>query len=269
MRRLSIAVLLVMWAATAVGAQPDAPVSEEEKAIARQHFQKAKELHEKKQYSDAAAEYLEAYKHMPAPAFIYNAGQVYRLGGDKAKAVEHYKRYLELEPNGEGSDDARQFIAELEAALAAEKNQGQAGDPGSAGAGVVGSAPGGGAAAPPERDTGERPGRGLMLAGLVSGGIGVAALAAAVVFAAKASSAESDLDGFRGTWTPEQQDRYASGESAERNMKVSLAVGAVGLAAGGVMFFLGRRQAQAARQTPSISAASDGQTSLLLLGGSF
>ena len=266
MRSLLIAALLVCAAAAAVRAQPDAPVSEEEKAIARQHFQKAKELHEKKQYSEAAAEYLEAYKHMPAPAFIYNAGQVYRLGGDKEKAIEHYKRYLELEPKGEGADDARQFIAELEAALAAEKNQGQTDQPGASG--PVAGGPGAGAA-PPERDTGERPGRGLMVAGLVSGGIGVAALAAAVVFAAKASSAESDLDGFRGTWTPEQQDRYASGESAERNMKVSLAVSAVGLAAGGAMFFLGRRQAQAAHQTPSISAATDGQAAMLLLGGSF
>lgn len=267
MRRVLVALVLLCAMAPAVRAQPDAPVSESEKAIARQHFQKAKELHEKKQYAEAAVEYLEAYKHMPAPAFIYNAGQVYRLGGDKAKAVEHYRRYLELEPNGEGAEDARQFIAELTAAIEAEKSQPRAAEPGG-GAGPVGDQPVGGSA-PPERDTGERPGRGLMVAGLVSGGIGVAALAAAVVFAAKASSAESDLDGFRGTWTPEQQDRYASGESAERNMKVSLAVGAAALAAGGAMFLVGRHQARAARQTPSIGAATDGQAAVLLLGGSF
>jgi tetratricopeptide (TPR) repeat protein len=266
MRRAVLAVALLCAAAPALRAQPDAPVSEEEKAVARQHFQKAKDLHEKKQYIEAAAEYLEAYKHMPAPAFIYNAGQVYRLGGEKEKAVEHYRRYLELEPNGEGADDARQFIAELSAAIEAEKSQGGAAPPAGpvAGGGVPGTGP-----APPEGGTEDRPGRGLMVAGLVSGGIGAAALAAAVVFAAKASSAESDLDGFRGTWTPEQRDRYASGESAERNMKVSLVVSAVGLAAGGAMFFLGRRQARAAGQTPTIGAAADGQSALLLLGGSF
>ncbi len=265
-RSLLIAAVLIAAAPAALRAQPDAPVSEDEKAVAREHFQKAKELHEQKQYTAAAAEYLEAYKHMPAPAFIYNAGQVYRLGGEKEKAIEHYKRYLELEPSGEGADDARQFIAELSAAIEAEKSQTGAPAPGGPALGG-GSAPGGGTA-PPERDTDERPGRGLMVAGMVSGGIGVAALAAAVVFAAKASSAESDLDGFHGTWTPEQRDRYASGETAERNMKVSLAVGAVGLAAGGVMFFLGRRQARAAR-SPVIGAAADGQSALLLLGGSF
>jgi tetratricopeptide (TPR) repeat protein len=258
MRRLLAALALVLWVAVpAARAQ-----SEDEKAIARQHFQKAKELHEKKQYSEAAAEYLEAYRHMPAPAFIYNAGQVYRLGGEKEKAIEHYKKYLELEPNGEGAEDARQFIAELGAAIEAEQNQRSSAAPEPP---VAGGPP----AAPPPRDSEERPGRGLMLAGLVSGGIGVAALVAGAVFAAKASSAESDLDGYRGTWTPDQEDRYAAGESAERNMKVSVAVGAVALAAGGTMFFLGRRQAQRAREAPSIGGAVDARSALLLFSGSF
>lgn len=271
--------LIVSIAASAAGAQPAgptptpapapaAPPAEDSKEQARIHFQKAKELHEKKQYSEAAAEYLEAYRYMPAPAFIYNAGQVYRLGGEKEKAIEHYKKYLELEPNGEGAGDARQFIAELGAAIDAEASaKAKSGEPG--GGPAVGEG-GGGGTAPPLRDTGENPGRGLMLAGLVSGGIGVAALGAAAVFAARASSAESDLDGYSGTWTPDQEDRYAEGKSAERNMTVSLVVSAAALAAGGTMYFLGRRKAKrAASGTPSIGAAAGGDSALILVGGAF
>ena len=247
---------------------PAAPPAEDKKEQARIHFQKAKELHEKKQYAEAAAEYLEAYRYMPAPAFIYNAGQVYRLGGEKEKAIEHYKKYLELEPNGEGAGDARQFIAELGAAIEAEASaKAKSGEPG--GGPVVGEGGGGGGTSPPLRDTGENPGRGLMLAGLVSGGISVAALGAAAVFALRAGSAESDLDGYSGTWTPDQEDRYAEGKSAERNMTVSLVVSAAALAAGGTMYFLGRRKAKRAAAAPSIGAAAGGDSALILVGGSF
>lgn len=260
-RVAAIAVLLLCAAAPAARGQ-----SEEEKAVARQHFQKAKELHEQKRYGEAAAEYLEAYRHMPAPAFLYNAGQVYRLGGEKRKAIEHYEKYLELEPNGEGAADARQFVAELKAALAAEEAAAGAaappagaGEPGGPGAPPIGEAP-------PARDTGARPGRTLMLAGLVSGGIGVAALGAAAVFAVKARTANGDLDGYRGTWSPEQADRYDSGQAAERNMTISLVVSGVALAAGGALYVLGRREAGRAA---SVSAAASRESALVLVTGWF
>jgi tetratricopeptide (TPR) repeat protein len=261
--RLAVVVVLLCAATPAARAQ-----SEDEKAVARQHFQKAKELHEQKRYAEAAAEYLEAYEHMPAPAFLYNAGQVYRLGGEKRKAIEYYQKYLDLEPKGEGAEDARQFIAELGAALEAEEAAARAAAPVPAAA-----EPGGGAAVlpggdqGPARDSDARPGRTLMLAGLVSGGIGVAALGAAVVFAVKARSANGDLDGYRGTWTPELEDRYASGQAAERNLTVSLVVSGVALAAGGTLFVLGRREAR--RATTTVSAAAGTESALLLVGGSF
>ena len=199
------------------------------------------------------------------PAFLYNAGQVFRLGGEKQKALDYYKKYLELEPQGEGAGDARQFIAELTAAIEAEQKAGSGGDQT-----ALPPPPGGDGAGAGERDTGERPGRGLMIAGLVSGGIGVASIGAALLFAARASSAEGDLDGYRGTWTTEQRDRYAEGESAERNMKVSLVVGAAALAAGGTMFFLGRRKARrTAGTSTTVSASAGGEAALLWVGGSF
>jgi tetratricopeptide (TPR) repeat protein len=274
-RAALIAAVMIAAAGLPAHAQPAGPgpggpppAASDNKEKARVHFQKAKELHEKKQYAEAAAEYLEAYRYMPAPAFIYNAGQVYRLGDQKEKAIEHYKKYLALEPNGEGAADARQFIAELGAALEAEKTApgNGAGEPG----GSSGLGEGAGGEAPPTRDSGERPGRSLMLAGMVSGGIGVAALGAAVVFALRARSAESDLDGYQGVWTPDREDRYASGESAERNMAVSVVVGVAALGAGGTMYFLGRRKAQRADAArTSIGAAAGGDAALLWVTGRF
>jgi tetratricopeptide (TPR) repeat protein len=253
--RSLLAILVVLAAVATASAQP--VPDDQAKEVARAHFEKAKALHDKKQYLEAAVEYLEAYRHLPVPAFLYNAGQVYRLAGEKKKALHHYERYLELEPKGEGSDDARQFVSELRAALAAEEAAVPAPE--------VTPEP---VPQPPQpRDRTERPGRTLKVAGLVSGGIGLAAIGAAVVFAARASSAQGDLDGFRGEWTPAQQERYDSGAAADRNMTISLAVGAAAIAAGGALYFFGHRQA--GRVETTVAAVADGSGGMVLLRGGF
>ena len=117
---LLAAALVVVLLPGSVRAQPaggsGAPeASEADRAIARKKFLKAKELHAAHKYREAAAAYLEAYERFPAPAFLYNVAQVYRLAGDRERALENYRKYLELEPDGEGSADAREFVAALEA----------------------------------------------------------------------------------------------------------------------------------------------------------
>lgn len=91
---------------------------------ARQHFEHGKELHHSGHYREAAAEYLAAYGLFPSPAFLYDAGQVFRLAGDKAKALAYYRKYLEVDPGGQGAEDARAFVAELQASIAADQKAG-------------------------------------------------------------------------------------------------------------------------------------------------
>lgn len=241
--------------------------SEADRAIARKTFIKAKELHAAHKYREAAAAYLEAYEHFPAPAFLYNVAQVYRLAGDRERALEHYRRYLELEPDGEGSGDARDFVAALEAEeQGAEPPAGVAQPEG----------PGTSAFEPldPDRRLADRgtgsPGRGKKIAGTVIGAAGVVALGVAVGFGVRAHSAQSDLDGYTGPWTDEQQQTYDDGQSAQRTMAISAAVGGAALATGAILFYMGHRDGRKAeRQRVSVGAGADDDGAFVLLRGAF
>jgi tetratricopeptide (TPR) repeat protein len=265
---LAVVLLPGSVAAQPAGGDGAAQASEADRAIARKKFLKAKELHAAHKYREAAAAYLEAYERFPAPAFLYNVAQVYRLAGDRERALENYRRYLELEPDGEGSADARDFVAALEA-----EEQGAEPAPGP----TQPEEPGTSAFEPldPERRPADRgaggsPGRGKKIAGTVVGAVGVVALGVAVGFGAKASSAQSDLDGYTGPWTDEQQQIYDDGRSAQRTMAISAAVGGATLAAGAILFYMGHRDAkQAERQRVSLGAGADGDGAFVLLRGSF
>ncbi len=62
---------------------------------------------------DAASAFLEAWSHKPLPMFLYNAAASYHKGGDNAKAIEYYQRYLNAEPNATDGDRVRKAIDKL------------------------------------------------------------------------------------------------------------------------------------------------------------
>lgn len=241
MRRAGAAALVALMALAApVAAQP-------QKDAARAHFDRARELHAKKQYLEAAEAYLAAFAEVPMPAFLYNAGQVYRLAGDHDRAVEHYRRYLELEPDGEGSADARAFLAELERD-----------EPSPSTSPSTSPSPSTTTSTLTATSEGDGGGSSMRVTALVSLGVGVIALGAAAGFAYKASAAEGDLSEHEGEWTPAEADLYQSGEDADRYAMISLGVGAVALVAGGVFYYLGRRADARAMPQAAIAPTASG-----------
>lgn len=254
---------LVLAIARTAAAQPVARPTQPEaarKEAARVHFERARQLHADKRYLEAADAYLAAFSEVPMPAFLYNAAQVYRLGGERDKAIEYYRRYLELEPDGEGADDARAFLAELEGADAAASDAAAPDGPAPGDAPPAQDRPlepsAGTALAPaPVTDDGAAPGRSLRVAALISTGVGAIALGAAAGFAFKARSASADLSDHHGEWTPAEQDLYRAGEDAERYAMISLGVGAAAVVTGGVLYVLGRRAEAPATVTPTGSGA--------------
>lgn len=83
------------------------------KEQSRRHFRAAKRFEARKDYEAAARAYLEAYELYPSPEFFYNAGRAYHLHGNAAEAVEYYRLYLDLAPDGRASAWARAALAEL------------------------------------------------------------------------------------------------------------------------------------------------------------
>jgi tetratricopeptide (TPR) repeat protein len=83
---------------------------EESRKQAKIHFALGKMFTEAGNYQQAIVEYLAAYELAPLPALLFNLGEVYRLSGDRRKALDHYQRYLVADPEGAGSATAREQV---------------------------------------------------------------------------------------------------------------------------------------------------------------
>ena len=71
-----------------------------EQARAENHALQAKAFYEAAVYDEAAAEFLKAYELAPAPKLLVNVGLCYRKLGQREKALEYFRKYLALDPNG-------------------------------------------------------------------------------------------------------------------------------------------------------------------------
>ncbi len=100
----------------------------------------------------------------------------------------------------------------------------------------------------PPADTTRRKGPYKPLA-FVAGGVGIAGLAAFGVFGSQAKTKFDDLEGActDGTCPSASQDDIDAGKNAQMLANVGLAVGGVGLAASGVLFYVGHRRTREQR----------------------
>jgi tetratricopeptide (TPR) repeat protein len=104
-----------------------APPTEAQKKEAKGHFEQGRSFYDAGAYDDALREYQAAYKLMPAPQFLFNIAQCFRLKGDKQNAIDYYQKFLDKAPDSPVADEARDYIAklklqlELEAAESARK----------------------------------------------------------------------------------------------------------------------------------------------------
>jgi tetratricopeptide (TPR) repeat protein len=64
-------------------------------------------------YGEAAAKYEAAFALRPDPALLYNAAQSHRLAGNKPRALELYRDYVRLYPDGASAEDARGHVSAL------------------------------------------------------------------------------------------------------------------------------------------------------------
>jgi len=72
-------------------------------------------------YAEAAEKYEAAFSLRPDPALLYNAAQSYRLAGNKPRALELYRNYVRLYPDGTNAEDARTHVAALKKAIEEER----------------------------------------------------------------------------------------------------------------------------------------------------
>lgn len=286
----SRAVALLIFAALVVptAASADSSPSPEELAEARIHFERARGFEEAEQYARAADEYLSAYALYPDPEFFFNAGRVYRLAGDRQRALRFYERYLELDPDGRGADAARAQVESLREELGddeaakrepASEPRGERDDRERDDAGEQPAIDTPGPLDPSDPDatiddgTSSGGSPSMRMAGVMTGTAGLVALGASVYFGNRARSLSNQIDEFvagePNAWTGEWIDKYDQGRRANTTMLVLGGLGVAAVTTGAVLYVVGGDSDGAESRGVAIAPAWMPGGAALTIGGSF
>jgi tetratricopeptide (TPR) repeat protein len=111
----ALAALLVLLAGSQARAQNPSP-----EELARRHHDRGTTFYNLGQFEEAIAEYRRGYEQKADPVFLYNIGQAYRQLGAHDKALFFYRRYLSTAPESSNRLQVEEWVAELDALVAAE-----------------------------------------------------------------------------------------------------------------------------------------------------
>lgn len=213
--------------------------------------------------------YTKAYERYPKPALLFDIGQCHRLLGHFERAIFFYQGYLRGKPEAANRALVEQFILDSQKQLDAQHTAVPGPTPASdatpapAPAAAAPTDTSAAASAPPSTDAAAQPGDSasqsppsawpvLRIAGIATAGVGVVLLGAAIGEGLQSSSLSNQVSRIstqHGTWSPQAQSDYDSGKSAATAANVLYVTGALVLAGGAVMTWLGWPKA------PSTTAA--------------
>ncbi len=229
----------------------------DDRALAREHFQKGSKAFALGAYDEAIAEYSAAYRAKDDPALLYNIAQAHRLATHAADALRFYKMYLSLLPKAPNRDEVEGKIAELQKLVDQQKKTATAMPPDSVKQPSETSriepppekppAPIAVNPAPPAPPAPERaavvdlhPGRAKKIAGVTVAGVGVAALVVGIALGAVAKGYEDDI-------VAQYDPRKASdGDTFGTVGPVLIGIGGAAVVAGVVVAVLGFKESRSA-----------------------
>lgn len=99
--------------ALALRAAPAAADPADDRGKAASSFRQGQAYFQRGDYERAIAEYQTAFELSKEPSLIFNIGLCHTRANRPEQALASYKRYLELAPEGDVADEAREEIARL------------------------------------------------------------------------------------------------------------------------------------------------------------
>jgi hypothetical protein len=90
----------------------------DDKAAAREHYEKGTSFYDLGRYPEAIKEFEAAYELKKDPALLFNLAQAYRLAGNAEQALHFYKTYLRYVPRPPNKAEIDDRIAALEKQVA-------------------------------------------------------------------------------------------------------------------------------------------------------
>jgi tetratricopeptide (TPR) repeat protein len=263
MARLARVTSLVLAAALAAAGPAAAQRSPRERAaLSRDAYDSGKKHYNLGEFDRAIELWRQGYEYKDDPMFLYNIAQAYRQKGDHEKAIFFYRAYLREEPRARNRGDVEERIAELTRLVEAAQTP-EAAPPSEPVSPPEPEAkppvaPETEPTPPPVRDEAPRPGRSLKIGGAVAGGVGAGALAAGIVFLARASSIEGEIEDAARSgepWSAALVDREQAGRTSSVVGWIGIGAGAALAATGVTLFVLGAQRDARARRDRTFSLA--------------
>jgi tetratricopeptide (TPR) repeat protein len=298
LRLILLAVLGTAAAPARVSAQPapaPSPPTINKKQVARQYTDAGQAAAQIGDYDTAINFYQKAYQLVPHPALIFDIAQAQRLAGRIDLALSLYRRYLSDAPAGPLAQDARDRIAEIEAARAEEarkleearkaeedrarkaeddRRAEEARKVAEAGqererAAAAATAPSGAPVASPPLDTGAPeaavpPGRNLRIAAIASGAGGIAGVAIGIGFAVHSRTLNDRVSNKPGMMFDKATDD--AGHLANTMAYVGVIGGTALVATGAALYWWGYTQGRSAERVSIAPVVSDRLAGLVITG---
>src|SRR4051812_37373411 len=109
--------MLLVVATVLACAGPAFAADDEKTSAAKRFYETGTLLYDRGEFLDAAREFERAYREQPKAALLYNIATAYDKAGERAKAVENYRKYVALMPNSSevAVSKARADVLEREA----------------------------------------------------------------------------------------------------------------------------------------------------------
>jgi len=210
-----------------------------------------------KRYDDALAAWEKAYELSHLPGLVFNLAQAHRLRGECTKAVEQYRKFIELDPSSSQRVTAEALIKELEPCKDAPPPVVLHHD-------VTPPPPPPKVIAPPRSVDGDRDhvdvdrGHGKRVASVIVGIGGVAAIGAGVFFGNRAQSLASEVNSAcaAGCAWKDVEGKDSDGRTALTLQWVGYGVGAAALVTSGVLYFVGMHDHGTVAVTPHAGGAT-------------
>jgi len=268
-RAHQILIVAVMAIAPVVVARTGQAAERGSKKTAEAHYQKGMKAYTLGRFEDAIEEFEKAYELRQEPIFLYNIAQSHRQNSNPQRAVFFYRRYLEAEPGAKNRADIEKRIKDLEASASPRTEPAALTPPPTTSPAIPpASAPPQPAEPPPtvveppplapvQAQATPQPsaGRGLRIAGIAVGAVGLAGAATGVFLVLHANSLHDEA--VKGVY---DDGKYQDAKTFRTLGWVSLGVGAAAVATGGVLYYLGysAKRAQSVALVPTVGAGAAG-----------
>jgi tetratricopeptide (TPR) repeat protein len=301
MRRICAAVIVIAAVAGATVVVEGAAWADEKSDQARKAFEDGKKAYNLGEFDKAVELWKAGYDIKDDPVFLFNIAQAYRQKQDYAKAIFFYKAFLREDPKAKNRADVESRIAEMQKLLDDQKSttggpptgvgtigtgdtgtgdtgtgDTGTGDTGTGDTGTGDTGTGDTGTGTGDDDGNDRPpgpvesgsaGKGLKIGGLVTAGIGVALVVTGIVFAMKASSLQGEVQDAVDAgmpWSEDLSSKDSDGKSAATMGKVLTIIGAAAVVGGGVMYFMGRSKANAARSAYIVPTVTPNEAGVMV-----